>query len=104
MNKVVVVTLCAFMIGCANGSLYSGVSQSEIVATAKAELSKRHIRLPRDCSIKVVEGITVFPVQRAQKEYFVLFTFTVHGKRDVFYKVVVDRQSRRVVEFIDYRD
>ena len=92
------------MLGCASQSSFSGTSQGEIIGIAKTELARRHIQLPRDYGSKVVEGITVFPAQKAQKEYFVLFTFTFRGKRDTVFKVVIDRQSKRVVEFVDYRD
>ena len=104
MNRFIIVTLCAAALGCASHPSFSGGSQDEIIAIAKAELARRHIHLPRDCSVKVVEGVTVFPVQKAQKEYFVLFTFTLRGKRDAVFKVVVGRQSKRVVEFVDYRE
>ena len=68
-------------------------------------MDRRQIRLPPDCDITVDdEGVTVFPLQKPREEFIVRFTFTYRGKRDVVYKVLIDRRSRKINDFIDYRE
>ena len=52
----------------------------------------------------VVDGVYVTSVERKREEYFVLFTFTHDGKREVVYKVTIDKHSRKVYDFVDYRN
>lgn len=74
-----------------------------MIRIAKREIDRRQIQLPSDCDITVVEGLAVSPVDKAREEYFVQFTFTHGGKRDIVYKVVIDKRSRKVNDFLDYR-
>ena len=91
--------------GCVSHPRPSDVSQRDgIIEIAKHEIARRQIRLPRDYDVTVDEGVTVFPVGKAREEFIVRFTFTYHGKHNVIYKVVIDRRSRKIDDFIDYRD
>jgi hypothetical protein len=105
MSKVFVISCCLALLGCISHPRPSDVSQrNEIIQIAKREIDRRQIRVPLDCDITVDEGVTVFPVGNAREEFIVRFTFTYHGKRDVVYKVVIDKRSRRIDDFIDYRE
>jgi hypothetical protein len=105
MRKVFVISSCLALLGCLSHPRPSDGSQrNEIIQIAKREIERRHIRLPLDCDITVDDGVTVFPVGKAREEFVVRFTFTYRGKRDVVYKVVIDRRSRKIDGFIDYRD
>jgi hypothetical protein len=104
MNKPLIIILCLAAFGCVNHPTSSVVSRrDEMIQIAKREIDRRHIQLPRDCDITVVEGMAVSPVDKAREEYFVQFTFTHGGKRDIVYKVVIDKRSRKVSDFLDYR-
>lgn len=105
MNNLIIIILCLGLSACSSQLPTSGNSRrDDIVQVAKEEINRRHIHLPRDCDIKVVDGVYVTSVERKREEHFVLFTFTHDGKREVVYKVVVDKQSGKVIDFVDYRD
>lgn len=105
MSKISVIICCLALLGCISQPRPSDGSQrSEIIKIAKREIDRRHIHLPLDCNITVDEGVAVFPLGKPREEFIVQFTFTYRGKRDVVYKVVIDRQSRKIDDFIDYRD
>jgi len=105
MNKVVIIILCLAMLGCISHPVTPVISRrDDIVQVAKNEIDRRHIHLPRDCDIMVVDGVYVTSVERKREEYFVLFTFTHDGKREVVYKVTIDKHSRKVYDFVDYRN
>jgi hypothetical protein len=105
MSKVFIISCCLALWGCTSHPRPSGASQrNEIIQIAKHEIDRRQIRLPLDCDIMVDEGVTVFPAGDAREEFIVRFTFAYHGKRDVVYKVVIDKRSEKIDDFIDYRE
>jgi hypothetical protein len=93
------------MLGCRTQLVTPVISRrDDIVEMAKQEIERRHIQLPRDCDIKVVDGVYVTSVEKKREEYFVLFSFAHGGKREVVYKVDIDKRSRKVIDFVDYRN
>jgi hypothetical protein len=105
MNKILISILCFTVLGCVSDRVSSAVSQrDEVIQIAKGEIERRHIRLPSDCQITVVDGVRNVELQELREEYFVRFTFTRGGKRDVVYQVQVNKRSRSVDGFLDYRD
>jgi hypothetical protein len=78
--------------------------RNEIIQIAEREIDRRQIHLPPDYDITVDEGVTVFPLEKPQEELVVRFTFTYRGKRDVVYKVLINKRSKKIDDFIDYRD
>jgi hypothetical protein len=105
MIKVFLVGVCLGLFGCTNRPPTSVTSnRDEIIRIAKREIERRHIQLPPDCNISMYEGVTVFEPQGSREEYIVRFTFMFHGKREVFYKIVIDKRSKRINDFIDYRN
>ena len=105
MSKVIVLILCLGVLGCVSHPATSTVSRrDEAIQIAKGEIERRHIRLPSDCEITVVDGVRNEELRELQEEYFIRFTFTRGGKRDVVYHVQVNKRSRKVDGFLDYRD
>ena len=105
MSKVAIVTLCLGVVGClSNPAPSTALQRVEAIQIAKGEIGRRHIRLPSDCEITIVDGVRNVEAAGLREEYFVRFTFTRNGRREVFYQVEVNKRSRRVDGFLDYRD
>jgi hypothetical protein len=106
MNKIVFIAVCLLLLGCVNGAPPSSPTskRDELIRIAKLEIEKRHIHLPADCTITVHEGVAVFEPRGSREEYIIQFAFIYHGKQDVVYKVAIDKQTRKVNDFMDYRN
>jgi hypothetical protein len=105
MKKVLTILFCVAISGCVNRAVTPVASQRDkIIEVAKRELNRRHIHLPKDCEIMVDEGVYVNSVAPKRKEFHVRFTFVYNGKRDVMYKVGIDKSSMTVCDFVDYRE
>ena len=102
MTKLIIIAVCACLLGCVSSPVTS--APDELIGMAKREISRRHIQLPSDCDITVDEGLTAPQIGPARELYFVRFTFTRAGKRDVYYKVIIEKRSRKVEQFLDYRE
>jgi hypothetical protein len=104
MNKTILIILCFVLSSCAAFRTTSAVSsRDEIIKIGKEEVHRRNILLPANCEITIVEGVDAPEVGPARQEYFVRFVLTRDGKREVIYQVVVDKHSKKVVDFVDYR-
>lgn len=105
MKKVLTIVVCLAISGCASRAVTPvGSQHDKIIKVAKGELIRRHIYLPKDCEILVDEGVYVTSVEPKREEFLVLFTFLYNGKRDVIYKVGIDKRSISVCDFVDYRE
>jgi hypothetical protein len=105
MKQTLIVIVCLAMSGCVSRAVTPvGWQRDKIIEVGKRELNRRHIHLPKDCEIIVDEGVYVTSVEPKREEYFVLFKFIYNGKRDVIYKVGIDKRSMSVCDFVDYRE
>jgi hypothetical protein len=74
-----------------------------MIQVAREELNRRHIKIPNDCIITVVDWVSVSAIQPPRKSHLVRFERPPGGERDVLYAVVIDKRSRKASEFLDYR-
>jgi hypothetical protein len=102
---LVVFSMLALAACAVSPSAPSHLSERErAIQLAKSEIAKRNIKLPFDCDISVVDGVATFVIGKPEPKYLVLFKFKNHGRRDLVYKVVINKRSGRVEDFLDYRD
>ncbi|HVF72236.1 MAG TPA: hypothetical protein VM940_11575 [Chthoniobacterales bacterium] len=105
MTNLLIFILCLTLSGCITQPQSLVVPQrGDLIQIARGEIDRRHIHLPSDCAVTIHEGVTVSPVDKAREEYFVNFTFAHGGQRGVIYRVVIDKRSGKVDDFLDYRD
>ncbi len=105
MSKTAILLFVLSLVGCVSLSDSSQVSQrDEIIQIAKREIDRRHVHVPKGCDITVVDGVTAFEVGKAREEHLVRFTLSNAGKREVIYEVSIDKRTKKVNDFVDYRN
>ena len=80
------------------------LSRADAVQIAKANVQKLKKPLPSGYRIFVKNGKAYIEAGPDRETYVVLFTVAHGGKRRVIYMVDIDKHSRKVSNFTDYRD
>src|SRR5437763_6067968 len=103
MMRGIVFVFCVAVLACVNHALPAATKRDEMIQAAKGELNRRHINVPKDCIITVVDWVSVSAIQRPRESHLVRFERSHGRKREMLYAVVIDKRSGKVSEFLDYR-
>lgn len=108
MSKVVFIIALLLSTGCVGTTRaverdLSTLDRNKIIQSAKRELERQNLSLPRNYSVEVGKGEIRSDFHRPREIYVVSFSFAYRGKREIIYTVFVDKQSGRADRVFDSR-
>lgn len=103
MTKAFTLVFCLTLLGCATQSPLEATQRDKMIQVAREELNRRHIKIPKDCIITVVDWVSVSAIQPPRKSHLVRFERPPGDERNMLYAVVIDQGSGKASEFLDYR-
>lgn len=108
MSKVLFLAVLLFSTGCA-GTTHaverelSAFDRNKIIESAKRELNRQNLSLPRNYTVEVGKGGIRSDFHRPREIYVVSFSFAYRGKKEVIYTVFVDKLSGKADRVFDSR-
>jgi hypothetical protein len=108
MNKIIIV-FAMLTTGCVGHaqlreSEIIGISREKLIWTAKVELKRRNLPLPRDYRVVVENGKVTNEVDASPREvYGVWFSVSHRGNVRALYSVLIDKRSGMIDQVSDLR-